>query len=51
MIIPAWMYRRMVAQYGQAMADRKMAEFSAVAVDDWQEAVDLEAAKERVNRG
>lgn len=51
LILPKWLYERFVAQVGKEEADRHMAMWNAVAVADWQEAVDLDKVKERVNRG
>lgn len=50
LIIPKWLYERAVAKEGKEAADRTMRAFNAVAVADWSEVVDLEAAKEKVNR-
>lgn len=50
-IIPKWLYERAVAKEGKEATDRTMQEFNAVAVADWSEALDLEAVKEKVNRG
>jgi hypothetical protein len=50
-IIPKWLYERAVAKEGKEATDRIMRAYNAVAVADWSEAVDLDAAKEEVNRG
>ena len=50
-IIPKWLYERFVAKDGKESTDKTMAAFGAVAVESWQEAIDLEAVKEKVNRG
>lgn len=51
LIIPRWLYERAVAKDGKEATDRTMVAFNAVAVESWQEAIDLDAVKERVNRG
>lgn len=50
-IVPKWLYERLVAREGREAADRTMARYGAVAVASWQEAVDLESVKKKVNRG
>lgn len=50
-IIPKWLYERAVAKEGKQSVDQTMRAYGAVAVNDWREALDLEAVKEKVNRG
>ena len=37
LIIPRWLYEKMVQELGQEAADLKMRQFDAVAVSDWSE--------------
>lgn len=50
-LIPRWLYEREVAKNGKEATDRVMRDYNIVAVADWRTAVDLEAVKEKVNRG
>lgn len=51
LILPKWLYEKFVSQVGKEEADLHMFRWNAVAVADWREAVDLQAVKEKVNRG
>jgi len=50
-LIPKWLYERAVAKDGKWAVDQTLKSYNAVVVEDWTDAIDLEAVKEKVSRG